>query len=187
MSNGGTPVSRATGTGLNTVNRRRIQIFFQRFAGTNAASGIAGLVFTITINGGPAITGVTPASGKVEMLLSASDTAQLNILGSQYTVSLLAGGLHPVAELRGVQQRLNMLGYNAGALQADNTAVVTPAPPLVPPNTGANPPVENQSTLETELAIINFQSDNEPLFIDAVAGAKTQTSVRNKVRNNGGE
>ncbi len=170
----GTPVSRATGSGTNTVNRRRVRIFFQRFAGTNAASGIAGLDFSFTINGGPAITGVTPADGKIEMLLAAGDTAQLSILGSQYDVSLLVGGLHPVAELRGLQQRLNMLGYNAGALQGDNTAPVTAG-------------IENQSTVETELAITNFQSDNDPLFIDAIAATRTQTALRNKVRNTGGE
>lgn len=186
MANG-TPVSRATAAGLNTVNRRRVQIFFQRFAGTNARSGIAGLDFSVTVNGGPAVNGTTPADGKVEILLSAGDTAQLNILGSQYNVSLLVGGLHPVAELRGVQQRLNMLGYNAGGLQGDNTAPVTAAPPLVPPSAAANPPIENQSTLETELAMSNFQADNDPLFIDAITGTRTQTSIRNKVRNNGGE
>jgi hypothetical protein len=176
MAVDGTSVSRATGAGHNTINRRRIQIFFQRFAGTNAASGIAGLNFTVTINGGPAVGGVTPANGKVEILLAAGDTAQLSILGSQYDVSLLVGGLHPVAELRGVQQRLNMLGYNAGALEGTNLTAVT-----------APPTIENQSTVETELAMSNFQADNEPLFIDAICGSKTQTSLRNKVRNNGGE
>lgn len=174
MANGGTSVSRATGSALNTVNRRRVKLFFQRFAGTNAASGIQDLAFSVTINGGPAITGVTPADGKIEMLLGAGDTAQLNILGSTYNVSLLVGGLHPVAELRAVQQRLNMLGYNAGALQADNTAAVTGG-------------IEGQSTIETELAITNFQSDNDPLFIDAIAGPNTQTRLRNNVRNSGGE
>jgi peptidoglycan hydrolase-like protein with peptidoglycan-binding domain len=175
MANG-TPVSRATGAGLNTVNRRRIQIFFQRFAGTNARSGIAGLEFTITVTGVTTAPQRTPADGKVEILLAAGDTAQLNILGSRYDVSLLVGGLHPVAELRGVQQRLNMLGYNAGALQGDNTAAIT-----------APPAVENQSTLETELAISNFQADNDPLFADAICGPKTQTRIRNNVRNSGGE
>ena len=173
MANG-TPVSRATAAGLNTVNRRRVQIFFQRFAGTNSHSGIAGLDFSVTVNGGPAVNGTTPADGKIEILLSAGDTAQLNILSSQYDVSLLVGGLHPVAELRGVQQRLNMLGYNAGGLQGDNTASLVAG-------------IESQSTVDTELAITNFQSDNDPLFIDAMAGTRTQTSIRNKVRNNGGE
>ena len=175
MANG-TPVSRATAAGLNTINRRRIQIFFQRFAGTNARSGIAGLAFSVTVNGGPAVTGTTPADGKVEMLLSAGDTAQLSILSSQYDVSLLVGGLHPVVELRGVQQRLNMLGYNAGAIQGDTTPPIT-APPVI----------ENQSTLETELAMLNFQADNDPLFADAICGTRTQNSIRSKVRNNGGE
>jgi hypothetical protein len=188
MANGGTSVSRATGSGLNTVNRRRVQIFFQRFAGTNAASGIKGLDFTITINGGLPIVGVTPSDGKIEMLLAAGDTAQLNILGSTYDVSLLVGGLHPVAELRGVQQRLNMLGYNAGLpLQADATAPSTPAPPPVPPAVSIDPAIESQATLETELAIYNFQADNDPLFNDAIAEINTQTRLQNNVRNSGGE
>lgn len=186
MANG-TPVSRATTAGLNTVNRRRVEIFFQRFPGTNAASGIAGLDFTITVNGGPAIVGVTPADGKIEILLAAGDTAQLNILGSAYNVSLLVGGLHPVAELRGVQQRLNMLGYNAGALQAGTTAASTPAPPPVPPQVALDPAIESQSTLGTELAIYNFQADNDPLFNDAIAELNTQTTLQNIVRNSGGE
>lgn len=187
MSNGGTAVSRASGgTGHNTINRRRIRIFFQRFAGTNARSGIAGLDFTITVNGGTPIAGRTPANGRVEILLAAGDTAILSILGSQYEVSLLTGGLHPVNELRGIQQRLNMLGYNAGPLD-------TTAPPILglvptPSLTGAGThDVEGQSTLETELAITNFQSDNDPLFIDAQAGPRTQTRLRTVVRNAGGE
>lgn len=187
MANG-TSVSRATGSGSNTINRRRIQIFFQRFAGTNARSGIAGLDFTVTVNGVTTAPRQTPADGKVEILLSAGDTAQLNILGSQYDVSLLVGGLHPVAELRGVQQRLNMLGYNAGLpLQAGNTAASTPAPPPVPPQVALDPAIESQSTLGTELAIYNFQADNDPLFNDAIAEANTQTALQNVVRNSGGE
>ena len=160
----------------NTVVLRKVKVFFQRFPGTNAASGIAGLNFTVTIGTAPPIAGVTPADGKVEIRLAAGDTAHLAILGSRYDVSLLVGGLHPVAQLRGVQQRLNMLGYNAGTLQGDNKRAVTAAPVT-----------ENQSTLETELAITNYQADNAPLFIDAIAGNQTQTNLKNKVQNNGGE
>lgn len=173
MANG-TPVSRATGSGRNTINRRRVRLFFQRFAGTNAASGIQGLEFTITVNGVSTAPQQTPADGKVEILLNVGDTAQLHILGSTYDVSLLVGALHPVTELRGVQQRLNMLGYNAGALQGDNTAPVTAG-------------IENQSTIETELAITNFQSDTVPLFIDAICGPKTQQKLKDKVTSTGGE
>ena len=180
----GAAVSRIVGAGLGTIDRRKIQIFFQRFPGTNARSGIQNLDFTVTVDGGPARTGRTPADGKVEIRLAAGETATLNILGSQYQVSLLSGGLHAISELRGVQQRLNMLGYNAGPLEGTNLSPITPAPPPAAANAL---PIESQSTLEAELAIINFQSDNDPLFIDAIVGARTQTSLRNKVRNNGGE
>lgn len=172
----GVAVSRIVGTGQATINRRRILIFFQRFPGTNVRSGIQGLDFSVSVGGGPLRPGRTLADGKIEIRLAAGETATLNILGSQYQVSPLIGGLHSVTELRGVQQRLNMLGYNAGVLRADNTAPVT-APPIV----------ENQSTLETELAISNFQADNDPLFSDAICGPQTQTRIRNNVRNSGGE
>lgn len=166
-------VPRIVGQGLATINRRKIQIFFQRFPGTTASSGIQGLDFTVTIDGGPPRAGRTPADGKVEIRLGAAETATLQILGSEYTVNLLAGGLHPVAELRGVQQRLNMLGYAAGALESG-------APP-VQAGTSFN------QTTATEHAIIDLQSDNNPLVIDAIAGPQTQQRLRQVVQNAGGE
>lgn len=204
MSNGGTAVSRSSGsTGHNTINRRRIKIFFQRFPGTNAASGIAGLDFTVTVNGGPPVAGVTPADGKVEILLAAGDTATLSILGSQYSVSLLVGGLHPVTELRGVQQRLNMLGYNAGPLDTtvpprptttnatvdvrNHRPAVLAGPNATPADRQINTLVEQQTTLETDLAILNFQADNKPLLNDGIPGPATQPKLRQVVQGAGGE
>jgi hypothetical protein len=172
----GAAVSRIVGAGRATIDRRKIQIFFQRFPGTNARSGIQGLDFTVTVDGGPPRIGSTPADGKVEIRLAAGETATLEILGSQYQVTLLTGGLHPIAELRGVQQRLNMLGYNAGALEAPAVGVAA-----VLANTGQN------QTASTEHAIIDFQSDNNPLLIDSVAGGRTQPRIQQVVRSAGGE
>lgn len=170
-------VSRVSeGSGANTVNRRRVQLFFQRFAGTNARSGIQGLDFTIRIGTAPPITGQTPANGRIEFLLAVDETAQVEILGSTYDVRLLTGGLHPIAELRGVQQRLNMLGHNAGPIETP--AAGTPATQA---SSG------NNLTLATELAITNFQADHNPLAIDAVAGRGTQPRIQQTVRSAGGE
>jgi hypothetical protein len=170
----GAAVSRtSSGAAHNTVNRRRIKIFFQRFPGTSARSGIADLDFTVRIGAAPAVAGRTPADGKVEILLGPGETATLEILGSQYQVSLMVGQLHPIAELRGVQQRLNMLGYAAGPLES------------------GTPPVQAATSLNqnkaTEHAIIDFQSDHEPLLIDAIAGPRSQQNVRQFVANAGGE
>src|SRR4051812_19029380 len=103
---------------VTTVNRRRVRLFFQQFPGTAASSGIAGLDFTVTIEANPPRNGTTPADGSIEIRLGAGETATVEVLGSTYEVTLLAGGLFPVTELRGVQQRLNMLGYNAGDLES---------------------------------------------------------------------
>ncbi|MEO6002391.1 MAG: peptidoglycan-binding domain-containing protein [Opitutus sp.] len=168
-------ISRATGDELSTVNRRKVQIFFQRFPGSVASSGIQGLEFTLTVGGAPPITGTTPASGKIELRLGAGETATLDILGSQYVIDLLTGGLFPLAQLRGVQQRLNLLGYHAGTIE---TPVGNAAPVLA--RTSLN---QNQST---ELAIVNFQSDNNPLFIDGVAGPNTQSRLQQAAQNAGG-
>ena len=161
----------ASNDGPTTINRRHVKIFFQTFPGTDAASGIAGLPFIVQIGAAPAVVGLTPADGHVDVRLSAGETASLKILGSEYQVSLLAGQPFPIAQLRGVQQRLNMLGYHAGELQPDDLAA----------NLGQN---QNQ---DTERAIINFQSDHDPLFIDGVAGSKTQPQIQHVVSAAGGE
>ena len=173
MANG-TAISRSSSSSAhNTINRRRVEIFFQRFPGVDPRSGIAGLEFTVRVGTAPPRSGRTPANGKVEILLGAGEAATLQILGSRYEVTLMASRLHPVAELRGVQQRLNMLGYAAGALES------------------GTPPVQAATSLNqnktTEHAIIDFQSDHEPLLIDAIAGPRTQQKLQQTVANAGGE
>jgi peptidoglycan hydrolase-like protein with peptidoglycan-binding domain len=171
MANVATRRIAASNRGPTTINRRRVKIFFQTFPGTKAASGIAGLPFIVQVGTAPAVLGSTPADGHVEILLGAGDTASLKILGSEYQVRLLVGEPFPITQLRGVQQRLNMLGYHAGELQPDDLAA----------GLGRN------QTHATERAIINFQADHDPLFIDGVAGPKTQPKLQQVVRSAGGE
>src|SRR6266566_3791832 len=111
----------AGATGFNTINTRTVSIFFQKFPGTASAAGVAALDFRVlNADGTVAQQGQTPADGRIRVRLSAGDTSRLEILGSVYEIALLDRALHPRDELRGVQERLNMLGYNAGTLRADN-------------------------------------------------------------------
>jgi peptidoglycan hydrolase-like protein with peptidoglycan-binding domain len=157
--------------GPTTLNRRRVKIYFQSYPGTSAASGIAGLQFSVKVGTSPVVTGTTPGDGLIEIWLASGETASLKVLGTEYTVSALAGVPFPITELRGVQQRLNMLGYNAGTLHADNLE----AKKFIMDGEG------------NERAVINFQSDNDPLFIDALSGSQTQARLQKIVRGAGGE
>jgi len=156
---------------LNTINRRKIAVYFQRFPGTEESSGIQGLAFEARDAGG-ALTarGQTEADGKLEVRVTAGAPTTVRILGSDYALSLLSGDLHPREEFRGVQQRLEMLGYYVGALHGDNRAA----------STYHNP---DQAT---ERAILNFQSDNE-LFPDAMFGPNSNRALRRIMRNSHGE
>jgi hypothetical protein len=164
----------ASNDGPTTINRRHVKVFFQSFPGTSAASGISGLSFILQVPQAPAVVGSTPADGHIDIRLAAGETANLKILGSEYSISLLDGVPFPVTQMRGVQQRLNMLGYHAGNLRAD-----------------ANPAVDatdgGRFSLLTEIAILNFQADHDPLFIDGIAGTKTQPKITQTVKSAGGE
>jgi hypothetical protein len=157
--------------GPTTLNRRRVKIYFQSYPGTSAASGIAGLQFTVKVGKSPVVTGTTPKDGLIEIWLASGETASLKVMGTEYTVSALAGVPFPIDELRGMQQRLNMLGYNAGPLHADNTE----AKKFIMDGEG------------NERAVINFQSDHDPLFIDALSGNQTRATLHKAVHDAGGE
>jgi Putative peptidoglycan binding domain len=161
----------ATNDGPTTINRRKIQIFFQSYPGTSKASGIQGLSYVLTVGTSPGVVGTTPSDGHIDIHLSAGDTASLKILETEYQVSLLEGLPFKITELRGVQQRLNMLGYHAGGLRTDDLQA----------RTGLN------QEQRTERAIINFQADHDPLFIDGIAGSKTQAKLHEVVQGAGGE
>ncbi len=162
----------------STVNARTVEVFFQTFPGAGGAAGIAGLDFRVLrADGSVAATGTTTANGRVRVRLNGAETVQLEILGSVYNISALNRALFPRTQLRGVQERLNMLGYNAGDLHADDQAVDL-RDTAVPPQMGLN------DNARSERAILNFQADND-LFPDAMFGAKSQAKLRAVVSNAG--
>jgi peptidoglycan hydrolase-like protein with peptidoglycan-binding domain len=168
----------AGAAGHNTINTRTVCIFFQKFPGTSSSGGIAGLDFRVlNADGTVAQQGRTPADGRIRIRQPAGDASRLEILGSVYEISQLGRALHPRDELRGVQERLNMLGYNAGALRADNQRADAP-------DTAGTMGLNDSA--DTERAILNFQAD-QGLFPDAMFGPQSQSKLRSVMSSSGGE
>jgi len=140
--------------GHAAIRRRRIEIIFQRYPGTAAASAIQGLNYEVTI-GRHTRRDTTGADGKVTIRVPAGGTARLNIMGTQYRLTARSG-LESSNSTRGIQRRLNMLGYNAGG-------------------------VDGTMGSKTEHAVLNYQADNSPLKIDGLSGPRTCQNLRNKV------
>src|SRR4051812_4116940 len=164
--------------GHNTINTRTVSVYFQRYAGTNAASGIAGLEYRVmNPDGSIAQRGQTRGDGRVRVRLTHGMIANLEILGSVYEIGPMDRPLHPIDELRGVQERLNMLGYNAGELINNGQMVEGRDSHHVG---GMN---HNQ---ETERAVLNFQVDND-FFANARIYPEMLTVLRRVLERSGGE
>ena len=162
----------------NTLNTKTVTIFFQKFPGSSSSAGIADLDFqVVNPDGSVAQSGKTPADGKIKVRLSPGSSAKLQILGSVYDISLLGRSLFPKDELRGVQERLNILGYNAGTLRADNRKAALRD---LQNNMGLN------DSEPSERAILNFQADNA-LFTDAMVGPATQSKLNSVTSSSGAE
>jgi len=160
--------------GHNALNVKTVKVYFQRSAGTHAIvekRGIKGLSYRILSSTGDVIRegSQTGKDGMVSVPVPAGQTVTLEILGSQYEVSI-PGNLHPIGEMRGVQQRLSRLGYQVGPLHGDNRLA----------NTYENPDET------TERGILDFQADND-LFPDAMFGAKSQKALEKEIKAGGGE
>ena len=149
------PRREAGSSGHATIRRRPIDLIFQRYPGTEAAAAIRGLDYEVAVAGSPPTRGTTAADGKITIRLGAGETANVNIMGTVYQVTARST-LEPSNQLRGVQRRLNMLGFNAG-------------------------PVDGSMAAPSEYAVLNFQADNAPLIVDGLPGSRTQRAIRDLV------
>jgi len=155
--------------GNAAIRLREIRVYLQKFPGTSSRSGVDPLEYSVTVGDAPPVQGRTGGDGMITIRLAPGSTATLRVLGSVYEISL-TDELHPIEEMRGVQQRLAMLGYCPGPLQGDDAR----ADSYVNPDAG------------TERAILDFQADND-LFADAQFGPTSSRALRNVVRNARGE
>jgi len=144
----------------NAVNVRTVDVYIQDSAGApEDKRGVEGLQYEVLSNDLVVQTGMTDKEGKIQVFLFPGARTILKVLGTEYEVSLL-GTLHPRAQLRGVQQRLDLLGYHPGTLHADAALAAD----------------YDNKTEGTEKAILDFQADNK-LFPDAMFGPKSQQTL----------
>lgn len=141
-----------------TTNRfvtATVIIYFQRYPGIDSSSGIANVPYTLRVDGSVIQTGTTGTDGKAILNFAEDKTAMLEIFGSQYEIRIKER-IESIRNCDGIQQRLNMLGYNAGK-------------------------VDGVMGRNTDRAVLCFQADNAPLKIDGIPGNNTQTKLMNKV------
>jgi hypothetical protein len=134
-------------------------LYFQKYpgtAGSDAERGISGLPFTLTVDGAVVQTGTTGADGRIILEFPRDKIALLQILGSTYEIQVYRH-LEPINSVQGVQRRLNMFGYENGAIDG----------------------VIDQ---DTDFAILSFQADNA---MDT--DGEITSTLQNQIRTQAGE
>ena len=141
----------------NTVVLRRVKIIFQVFpgtGGTDAERGIAGVPYTMTVAAnGINANGTSAADGSVDLQIPAGATADLNILGTVYPISVRTT-IEPGTTTKGAQRRLSLLGYELGG-------------------------IDGQVGRKTDNATLNLQADSD-LDADGKIGNLTRAQLRTK-------
>lgn len=166
-----TPISRLVNdsSAHNTLNQPpAIPIFLQMSpdAPSGDVRGIVGIQFQVLINGAVAQSGTTPQNGRIDVRVPPGGTSTLQLLDNgqsvaEYEISVDTGALDSIDTVRGIQQRLRMLGYQIGHDGPDGNGVNI--------NTADG---RNAGNAETERSILDFQAD-QGLVLDAIVGQKT--------------
>ena len=167
---------------VNTINvADQVHIDFVWYPG--AANALNSLVDTLIVAPGPdgnpreihytwSRKGKAPVrrpmlSGRITIPLSPGSSGVLTAFGTSWQITRVAAGIavDPVANIRGMQQRLNMLGYHL------RTAGLTSAG------------VDGLAGRRTEGAVIAFQADYQPQP-GAPAAAANRLLIRGEWMNN---
>ncbi|MGK2231241.1 MAG: hypothetical protein ACI92O_000399 [Colwellia sp.] len=106
--------SSATKENINKLRFHRIKVYLQLFPGTfaneeNRAMSVD-IEFRLYINGKYAQSGNIAADGSATVLIPSGNKAELDVLGTMYALTPTAN-LAPFDSLKGIQQRLRLLGY----------------------------------------------------------------------------
>ena len=173
------------GTFINTINvRDRVAIEFVWYPGAAAADLDASLVDTFVpenaaganrlINyvwqrDGAAEVRREMNSGRVTVDLPPNTAGTLTCFGTQWRITRVANGvgMQPANTLRGVQERLDRLGYHLRGPGA------------------ANPGIDGSWGARSEHAVIQFQNDYRPAA-GAAAGANARLRLRGEWTTNTG-
>ena len=93
-------------------------MIFQRFpgvGGTDDDRGIGDVPFTLRVMGQPDRKDKTEKDGTIKVVMPAGAVAILDFLGTSYDLSP-RDEIEPLDTIKGVQRRLDMLGYHPGAI-----------------------------------------------------------------------
>jgi hypothetical protein len=93
-------------------------VIFQRFpgvGGTDDDRGIGDVPFTLRVMGQPDRKDKTEKDGTIKVVMPAGAVAILDFLGTSYDLSP-RDEIEPLDTIKGVQRRLDMLGYHPGAI-----------------------------------------------------------------------
>jgi hypothetical protein len=138
----------------NTLVLRKLKVFFQRFPGTAGADadrGIGDADYTVKVDGRVVDKGKTAADGSITLRVPAGAACTLSLLGTDFAVTM-HGFMEPVTATKGLQRRLQMGGYNLGA-------------------------VDGTIGARTDKATLDLQADGG-LDPDGVSGNQTQTQLK---------
>ncbi len=152
---GAVPRMGAGAGGHAAIQLRTVEIVFRKYPGTDAAGAIQGLDYKVKAGSGPETAGTTGADGKVTVRVPGWGTVKLTVMDTEYKLEPVHA-IEDAQSNKGVQRRLNMLGYNAGA-------------------------IDGIVGKKTEYAALNYQADNSPLKIDGIPGPKTSLDLKKKV------
>jgi hypothetical protein len=155
----------------NAIDTQSVFVYMQKCAGVPEREnrGIEGLDYRILCDGTLIRQGRTAADGKIEIRLPVGRRVILEVLSSQYEISIMPT-LHPIDQIRGVQQRLEMLGYHIGPIHGDGRLAST---------------YRNPDSI-TEYAMLEFQTDAN-LFADAKFGTQSGRKLQEHITDAGGE
>ncbi len=161
----------------NQLVGRRVAVYFQTAPGLpkGIKRGIGNLDYKVYWGNEEKQTGRTSTQkdGKVVVVISPNANIQtiLEILGTRYEIIRLQN-MARSNTIRGIQQRLNILGYYYGPLVGNEVEINLPV--------NQKKLYENPNK-ETEQAILDFQVDHD-LFADAMYGPKTSKGMEDQLK-----
>ena len=153
----------------NVLVGRKVDVIFQTAPGIaeDTKWGIKDLEYKVLWGGTEKQSGKTSTArdGKISVVVcpNAGVKTELQILDSLYEIHRL-DNIAPAKTLRGMQQRLSILGYYSGEIIDHENAIVAPQDMYDFPN------------VATEKALLDLQADKN-LFADGLCGPKTQSAI----------
>jgi hypothetical protein len=158
----------------NTLVGPRVDVIIQTSPGIPQGTkwGVNDLEYKVFWGGTEKQSGTTSSQRdgtiRVAVCPNTSVKTELSILDSQYEIHRL-DNIAPAKTLRGLQQRLSVLGYYSGELISHENVIASAKDMYDLPN------------VEIEKALLDFQADRD-LFADGLCGPKTLSALDDELK-----